>query len=443
MATQSLTPLQVKNAKPRANRIEIADRGCKGLYLVVQPGGAKSWAVRYRYLGKPRKLTLGSTLVLGQDEAEPAAPTIDGAVTLSAARKLAADALHKVKQGVDPAKSKQDDIRAGNEAAAVRAEDSVANLAAQFIERYCKVKGNRSWGRTKRIFDKEVLPEWSGKTVHEITQDNVEYLIAKIAKDRPILANRALAAVRKWFAWMGGRYKGGHKAIMKSRLRTAPCVGIEPPGLETRRDRVLTGGEIRGLWAVCGSSEAGGIGEPFASFVKLLLLTGQRRSEVAGMRWSEIETGKSLWTIPGERTKNKLVHVVPLSPQAMEIVKVVTRIDKSDHVFTTTGDSGVGGFSRAKERIDERMKAATPWTFHDLRRTTSTGMAEIGIAPHVIEAVLNHVSGAAKAGVAGTYNKWAYQTEKTQALQRWGDHISRIVTGEPRAKVIRIRGAAR
>src|SRR6266550_3769571 len=134
MASQGLTPLRIANQKPGAERLEIADARCRGLYLVVQPSGAKSWAVRYRYLKKPKKLTLGTVLVLGQGEAEPGEPTIDGALTLAGARKLAAHALHQVKQGSDPSAKKQDEITAGNTAAAARAEDSVENLATQFIE---------------------------------------------------------------------------------------------------------------------------------------------------------------------------------------------------------------------------------------------------------------------------------------------------------------------
>ena len=299
------------------------------------------------------------------------------------------------------------------------------------------MKGNRTWARTKAYFDNEVLPRWRGKSVHEVTTENVEDLIDAIAEDRPIAANRVLAAVRKWFAWMGGKYKGGKKAALKSRLRTAPCLGIEAPGEEKRRDRVLTGGEIKALWNACGEpsdDRSGGIGEPFGSFAKILLLTAQRRAEVAGMRWSEIDMDKSVWTIPGERTKNKLPHAVPLSAQASSIIEAVTRIDKSDFVFTTTGDSGLGGFSRAKERIDRKMKATKPWTFHDLRRTASTNIGDIGVQPHIVEAVLNHISGH-RAGVAGTYNRAAYAAEKADALQRWADHVEWLVTGRPGGKV--------
>jgi integrase len=443
-----LTAIGVERAKPLKRdggaliRTEIADGGCPGLYLVVQPSGAKSWAVRYRFAGAPKKLTLGPVLLLGADEREPADPKIGDPLTLAAARKLAKAELHKLEFGVDPAKAKQDEIGARREVAAVRAGDTVENLAEQFIERYCKPKGNRTWTRTKAYFDKEVLQRWRGKTVHEITTEDVEDLIDAIAEDRPIAANRVLAAVRKWFAWMGGKYKGGKKAVLKCRLRTAPCVGIEAPGEEKKRDRVLADAEIKALWAACDKGEpdgGGGIGEPFGSFIKILLLTGQRRAEVAGMKWSEIDKHKGVWSIPGERTKNKLPHVVPLSTQALSIVEAVKPIAGAGFVFTTTGDSSVGGFSRAKNRIDKKMRSAERWALHDLRRSCATGMANIGVQPHVVEAVLNHVSGH-RAGVAGVYNRAAYTAEKADALQRWADHVEGLVTGKPAAEVIPIHG---
>ena len=439
MAKGGFTAIAVANAKPARDeageltRTELPDRGCRGLYLVIQPGGAKSWAVRYRYKGKPRKLTLGPALVLERGEAEPAHdPTIDGSVTLAAARMLASDALRKVVQGADPAEQKQRE-KADTEALQAKlAGDTVENLKIQFIERYAK-RQNRSWKQTEWIFDKLVLPAWKGRTVHDITKRDVIDLIEGIEQDRPILANRVLAAVRKWFNWLAAR----------DVVKASPCTGVVPPAKEKARDRRLTDDEIRALWAACGKGEpdGGGIGEPFGSFVKLLLLTGQRRSEVAGMRWSELDLDKRLWMIPAERSKNKRAHAVPLARQAVAIIEGVKRIAKSDHVFTTTGDSGLGGFSRAKERLDQRMKPATAWTFHDLRRSAATGMADMGIPPHIVEAVLNHISGA-KAGVAGIYNRAAYAAEKADALQRWADHVDGLVTTSKPAKVVPIRRGA-
>jgi integrase len=437
MAKGGFTAVAVANAKPARDeagalmRTELPDRGCKGLYLVIQPGGAKSWAVRYRFKGKPRKLTLGPALVLERGEAEPGDdPAIDGSLTLAAARILASDALRKVGQGIDPAERKQQEKADSETVRAKLAEDTVENLKAQFIERYAK-RQNRSWKQTEWIFDKLVLPAWEGRTIHEISKRDVIDLIEDIEQDRPILANRVLAAVRKWFNWLAAR----------DVIKASPCAGVVPPAKEKARERRLTDGEIKALWSACdrgGQDGSGGIGEPFGSFVRLLLLTGQRRSEVAGMRRSEIDERERLWTLPGERTKNSRPHVVPLSPQATSIIEAIRRIAGSDYVFTTTGDSGLGGFSRAKERLDQRMTPAKPWTFHDLRRTAATGMADIGIQPHIIEAVLNHVSGH-RAGVAGIYNRAAYAAEKADALQRWADHVDRLVTGEAAVKVISIR----
>jgi integrase len=153
------------------------------------------------------------------------------------------------------------------------------------------------------------------------------------------------------------------------------------------------------------------------------------------MRWSEIDKSRRVWTLSSERTKNGRAHAVPLPTQAMSVVEGISPISGSDHAFTTTGDSALGGFSRAKERLDQRMSPSNPWTFHDLRRTCATGMADIGIQPHIIEAVLNHVSGH-KAGVAGIYNRATYAEEKADALQRWADYVDRLVTGKPKAEVI-------
>jgi integrase len=399
---KKLTPLTVANAKPQAKRVEIPDRGCTGLFLIVQPSGVRSYAVRYRFERKPRKLTLGSA----------------DAISLADARARAAVALKQVAQGIDPAAEKRADKADGRAAEA----DTVESLAAQFVERYCKVKGNRTWKRTEACLNNEVLPRWKSRTVHEITKRDVKNLADAIAEDRPIAANRVLAAVRRWFGWMEGRDRGGKTARLARDLTANPCNGVQPPGTEVRRDRVLARDEICRLWGALDEE-----GPPFGPLVKLLLLTGQRRSEVAGMRWSEIDREKRLWVIPGGRVKNKLAHAVPMSAQATAIVESVTRF-AGDFVFTATGGP-LSGFSRMKQGIDRRMETATKWTIHDLRRTVATGMGDIGVQPHIIEAVLNHVSGH-RAGVAGTYNRAAYAAEKADALQRWADRIDEIVGGK-------------
>jgi integrase len=413
-----LTQLTVENIRPGAARIEVPDSRCSGLYLVIQSSGAKSWAVRYRITGKPRKLTLD--------------PAPGGALlTLAAAHKAAADALAKVAEGIDPAEQKRIRRETGIEAAASRAHDTVERLVDAFIERYCKPR-NRSWKATEGYFRREVLPAWRGKSVHEIEREDVEDLVDRIAEDgRPVMANRVLAAVRKFFSWL----IGPGRSSLHSRLKTGnPAAGIEPPAHETRRDRVLTNAEIVSLWKALDAE-----GGPFAQLVRVMLLTGQRRGEVAGMSRSEVDFDNRLWTMPSVRTKNRLPHVVPLSDQVASILLSMHEIAGS-YMFTISGRKPVANFYQPKARLDKRMKPATPWTLHDLRRTCATGLGDIGVQPHIIEAALNHVSGH-KRGVAGTYNRSAYAKEKTEALQRWADHVEGLVTSNP-AKVVPLRRGA-
>ena len=170
----------------------------------------------------------------------------------------------------------------------------------------------------------------------------------------------------------------------------------------------------------------------FSRVVKLLMLTGQRTGEVAGMRW--LELGEDTWTIPAERAKNKREHAVPLTPVAKDLILGDSeRI--GDLVFTTTGTTPISGFGKMKARLDARLKFDEDWQLRDLRRTMVTGMAELGIQPHVIEAVVNHISGH-KGGVAGIYNKAEYAEPKRKALQRWAAHVDAVVSGREEEKVL-------
>jgi integrase len=197
-------------------------------------------------------------------------------------------------------------------------------------------------------------------------------------------------------------------------------VGLRKPGIERSRDRVLTDRELRSFW-----SATEDLGFPFGPTFQLMALTGQRRGEIAGMRWSQINMDQSVWTIPASVAKNGRAHEVPLSTLAQDIIGALPRFAGADFVFTTTGVSPVSGFGRAKDRLDFTMESAE-WRLHDLRRTVASGMARLGIAPHVIEKVLNHVSGEIS-GVAAVYNRHGYQAEKAEALEAWAKEIQTIV----------------
>ena len=422
---KKLTAISVQNEAPGNARKEIADTGCSGLYLVVQPSGARSWALRYRFLDKPRKLTLGPVLTVANGEAEPDAVEIGQPLTLAAARKLAQDELHKLKLGRDPAADKKHGIVSSRSEAVRRAANSVEALAALFIKQHVKAKNRASTrGQVERILAKEVLPRWKGKSIHDIEKRDVVRLLDDIAEDRPILANRTLAVVRKWFNWM----------FAKDIIRTiSPCAGVEPPAKESSRERVLSESEICSLWTASDQ-----IGHPFGPFVKLLLLTGQRRGEVAGISWSEIDADKRVWTLPGERTKNGETHTLPLAPQVWAILEDASGDADHDHILSTTGKTAISGFSRAKRQLDKIAALRKGWSYHDIRRSfvthvatlrvkdRATGDERLAVQPQVIEAIVNHISGH-KSGVAGVYNRATYDLEKREALELWASHVEAIL----------------
>lgn len=399
---RGLTVRAVEAMQPAADRREIADGYLSGLYLVLQPSGAKSWAVRYRHNGTTRKFTIGSY------------PAVD----LKTARELGAKALRAVAEGRDP----------GHEKAQARASqpDSIETVAAQFIERHCqRVNRPKTARETERLLRRNVLPRWRGRSVASIARrDVLDVLDRVVDAGAPIEANRVLAATRKMFAW----------AVARDIIVTSPCAGVKPPSPERSRDRVLSDDELRLVWLA-----ADKIGWPFGPLVQLLALTGQRREEVGQMRWSEIDLEKRLWTLPPTRTKNNQPHEVALSAPAVAILKSVPRLADSDLVFTTNGATSVSGYSKAKRGIDALLPPNTPhWTFHDLRRTCASGMARLGVNLPVIEKVLNHASGSF-AGIVGVYQRHSFADEKRHALEAWGNFVAALVDGKP-AKVLRLRG---
>jgi integrase len=208
-------------------------------------------------------------------------------------------------------------------------------------------------------------------------------------------------------------------------------MGIERPAPEQSRERVLADKELKSIWQA-----ADELGHPYAGIVKLLILTGQRRNEIAGLRWSEIDLDVRSLHLPAQRTKNARAHDVPLSAQALAIVAGLPRLVDADLVFTVKRKP-VTGFSRAKERLNG-ASGVTDWTLHDIRRTVASGLQRLGVRLEVTEAVLNHKSGS-MAGIVGVYQRHDYASEKRDALQRWADHVDALVSGA-KANVVALRG---
>ncbi len=409
---KALTALAVEKAKPRADRYEMPDGLLTGLYLIVQPSGAKSWAVRYRYGAKPRKVTLGPF------------PALD----LSNARDAAREALQAVAKGGDPASQR----RAGKEEARA-GRDLFENVVAEFLKRHRKRDGSalKSLPEIERMFNVNVIPPWRGRRIQDITRrDVVALLDALVDSGIGPMTNRVFSIVRKLFNW----------AVARDIVTGSPCVGVTPPAPETSRERVLSDDELRRFWKATDET-----GYPFGPMFRLLLITGQRLSEVAEMPWRELSLEKQTWSIPSARTKNGRAHDVPLSDLAVEIIGDLPKIASTRDLVFTTGDRPASGFSRAKKILDAKMASdgtdIPHFILHDLRRTVATRLQEIGIPPHVTEAVLNHKSGVIK-GVAAVYARHDYAAEKRAALDAWARRLSDIVVGRLTDNVIELRAGA-
>ncbi|MEM7696726.1 MAG: integrase arm-type DNA-binding domain-containing protein [Pseudomonadota bacterium] len=382
--TTRLTDRAVESARAADKRREIPDGLLAGLYLIVQPSGAKSWAVRYRNGSRTRKATLGRY----------------PAIRLADARRLARETLISVAEGRDP----------GAEKIAKR-DDTFEwqHVAERFLATYCAQKVRQSTATEyARAFKLHVTPRWRGRDVRRITRRDVVALVDGLAEGgMGAGANRVLAAVRKLFSW----------AVERSIVDASPAAGIGAPVKELSRDRVLNDAELAAVWAAMLR-----LPSPNREFAQILVLTGQRRDEVAGMRWEELVGSE--WRLPAGRTKNGRAHVVPLAPVAGTTIAGLPT--HGDFVFTTTGRTPISGHSKIKARLDAAVGMVAPdmppWRLHDLRRTFATKCAELGIALHVVERCLNHVSGSF-GGVVGVYQRHEFADEKRAAFEAWAAHL--------------------
>jgi integrase len=360
---------------------ELRGFGCK-----VTPAGKKVFIVQYRFGGRGsrvRKYTIGPY----------------GVVTLKKAQEQAIRVLAEKTHGVDPQAEKS----------AQRKRLSSDYVADQF-ERFCKMHASktRTEQEVRRIFRHDVLPHIGNRTVHTIKKrELVEILNTVQGRGAGIMANRVLAAMRKFFNWL----------VSQAILEASPCAGIGAPTAERSRDRVLTDDE---LGRVLKAAQL--LDYPFGVIVQLLAHTGQRREEVAGMRWSELDLKKQLWTLPGARTKNKRMHDVALTPQVVELIKGCPPV--GHFVASLSADRTFEGWSNSKATLDQKAQVGG-WRLHDLRRTMVTYMARAGVAQHVSDRILNHKSGVISS-VAAVYQQHDFASERREALLRWSDHLAEL-----------------
>jgi integrase len=437
--TKALTAAAVRLAKASRDRREIPDGGCVGLNLLVQPSGAKSWALRYRRPdGRPAKLTLGSVFANDRQTEPDTAPTIGGHLTLAAARRLVGELRHEIARGRDPGAIHLADKRRRTVVAIENASNTFAAAATDYVQNYAQPRIRR-WREQAHLLglrpdDLTVIPKslvdrWGARPVSEIDGHDVHAIVDETRqRGAPGLERRADGPTEsRARAMFGCLSKLFGRLLQQRRIETNPCASVHRPEAGQARDRVLTSEEIARFWAATDK-----VGEPFGAALKLLLITGSRVNEISRMTRAELNDD-GIWSIPGARTKNHKPHIVPLPPLARDILAGLPRIE-GGLVFTTTGVTPISGWSKIKVRLDGLMGEMPPWIIHDLRRTAATEMAEIGVSPHIVEAVLNHISGA-KASVAGVYNRAAYAAEKKAALERWAAHIEGIVSGRPAAVI--------
>lgn len=416
-----LTAKTVENIKPGGTRREVPDGEIRGMYLVVQPSGAKSYVLRYRHDGKPRKLTIGSA-----------------EMGLGEARKLAASARAAIAAGKDPQGEKAAGKVAVKEAAreaVVAKRDSVEAVVAEFVEKHVRRSNKPSTAKEyERLLEKEIVEPWRGRRLSDISRRDVNRLLDDIVeRGAPVAANRVLAILRKFCKW----------AVSREIIEHSPCDGVLARSEETPRDRALDDRELRLVWKT-----ADALGWPYAAIVRLLVLTGQRRGEVVGMRWDEVDFEKRIWSLPASRTKNKRPHALPLSSAAIELLLALPHIENggglvfpAGFVRRTTlgqGPAPVSGFSGSKRRLDRAIaelaeaEGSAPlaqWGLHDLRRSAASGLARLGVDLHVIERCLNHVSGSF-GGIVGVYQKHKFEDGMRRAMDAWAAHIERLATGD-------------
>lgn len=379
-----LTTKSLENAKAPSGkrRLELRDDLVIGLSMRVYDTGKKVFYLNKRLDGSQRRIRVGEFPFVSLDQA----------------RVKAREILTQIELG---------EFENGDHAPQC---PTLAQVKEDFIRLYAKPR-NRDWKRTAAILNK--FQPLFGIPLNEIKRTQVVAILDElVAGGMGTGVNRALSALSKLMNWAADRGIIEHN----------PIAGMKKPVPERSRDRILSDKELRAVWR---SSAAEGY--PFGIFTQVLIATGQRRSEVAEMRWSEIDFGKGIWTLPSERAKNKSLHVIPLSTVVTDLLKSVPRFLRSDYVFTTTGTSPISGIGKYKERLTTASNTNTEnWAIHDIRRTVATEMARLGVAPHIIEAVLNHKSGVIS-GVASIYNRYGYAEEKREALERWGNELTRIV----------------
>jgi integrase len=372
----------------------LNDAGVPGFKVRLRKGGSKTFVFQWRVGAQQGKSGMGET----------------SAISVADARAQAARWYAATKLGVIPSAEKAE--------AVARARETFGGCLPTYLAwKRTDVKPSSYEAIARHLKQATALHR---SPLASIDQRAVALLLVETTAARgPAAANRLRDSLSGYFDWS---VKQGIAATNVAALTNKNREAL-------RRDRVLSDAELRAVWT---ATEGEG---QHNLIVRLLMLLGCRRDEIGSLFWSEIDLDKAEIAIPAERTKNSRPLVIPLAPVVVDMLKGLPRSER-EFAFGE-GKGGFSGWSKSKARLDARAKIETPWTLHDLRRTASTRMHELGVQPHIVEAVLNHVSGH-KGGVAGRYNHAAYAAEKRRAVMLWAEHIASIVEGRP-GKVVSLR----
>jgi integrase len=391
MKRRRLTDLAIKAIRsPESGRIQVPDSAVGGLWLRVSDTGVRSWSVVYRTPGRAtsQRLTLGKF----------------PGVSCAAARAAAKAALAAVANGRDPAAEKREQLHQNG--------DLVEQVCAEFVARRYRTRGLRSTPEVEAMLANHVLPRLAGKRIGQVSRHELLQVVDAVSdRGYPRAANKVAALLKALFRWSKGRG-----------LITGddPAAALEKPHKEASRDRTLTDDELSAVWLA-----AEGLGWPWREYIWFLILLGQRRTEVASMKWADIDLQARAWNLPAEQTKMGRARVLPLPGAVVAKLEAMPRLSGSDFVF----GSKLTAFDKAKKRLDQ-SSGVSGWRLHDLRRTFATNQQRLGTRLEVTEQLLGHLSGS-RGGVIGVYQRHDFMAEQRAALERHADFVARLVGGRP------------
>lgn len=400
MEQERLSKRIVDRLDPSGKERVVFDRDLPGFGLKITPSGRKVFLFQYRFppgrAGKTRRVTIG-------DYGEGLTP--------EQARAMAARLRGRVAENVDPFEEERQahrEVHARREEASKASASSMSIISANYLERHVKPR-NRSWSQYERLFRLYILPTFGERRIDELRRADVVKLLDDIEATRSRhTADAVLRVLRAMLNWHAVRDEDFVNPIVRGMNRMSAQASA--------RDRILTDAELRAVWSALNDTPY-----PFGPLIRLLLLTAQRRDEVASMRWSDIHG--DLWIIPKERYKTGRENVTPLTRTALSLIQAIPRM--GDFVFTTTGTTPVSGFSRAKRMLDHKS-ATSNWRLHDLRRTARSMMSRVGVPRDVAERVLGH----AIQGIVAVYDRHDYVAQKRDALLRLEQLITEVCNGQ-------------